>query len=232
MAKVTPGALAGQISGAVGTVVFARNRYGAYMRVRAKPIKPATGFQLEIKTALIRISKYWNNLTSADRLAWSAWANQNPVLDSLGYSHHLTGHAAFVKLNARRIRAYPTLALITSPPVLPNPSPLLSLSATGDIGAGASTLIYTPTPFTGAICPMIWATVLARDSIKFDSNLYKLVASATMDQSSPWDFQSAVESRFGALHVGQFLRFRVNVLNANTGLISSPMTCAVTVTTT
>jgi hypothetical protein len=232
MAKITPGALAGQISGAAGTIVFARNRYGSYFRVRAVPVKPATGYQTDVRTALIKCSKAWAGLTNAQRLMWAAWADQNPITDSLGFAHHLSGHACFVKLNARLARAFPLVALLSTPSQIPAPDPLTSITLTGDTGAGTCEIAYTPTPLPLACALMVWAVKLNRDSIRFDKNLYKNIYMSASAAVSPFDYESAMSARFGALVIGNFVRVYCNVFHGATGLISPPVRAAVTVTST
>lgn len=202
------------------------------MRVRAVPKKPATGFQADIKAALIKCSQAWKGLTNAQRMMWSAWADQNLVTDPLGFQHHLTGHAAFVQLNARLAKAFPAVALLSTPSPLPPPDPLLTMTLTGDIGAGSCEITYTPSPLPASCCLMVWAVKLQRDSIKFDKNLYKNIFMSAIAAASPFDYQAAIESRFGSLVIGNFVRIYCNVFHGGTGLISAPVRAAVTITST
>lgn len=230
MAKVMHGTLAGQVSGSVGAETYSRNRYGAYVRNRAKPVVPVTEFVLNAKARLSAESARWNTLDADERLAWQTWAQTNPITDRLGQSQILTGHAAFVGINTRL--AFAGNSVIDVPPVAAAPVALTTLTGTWDIGAGDFELAFTPTPLGATEKLWVQAAVVDRAGINFVKNLLKVVVVSAAAQATGYDTQAAIESRFGALAVGQIVVVMASVFSTATGLLSSPRMVRGTVVTT
>jgi len=101
MAKIKLGALAGEISGSIGCYTFSHNRGGPYVRLRNVQDKFTTPMANAVKGAMEQLSKIWRELPEADRAAWTTWASNNPVVDSLGEKRVLTGSQAFFMLTWR-----------------------------------------------------------------------------------------------------------------------------------
>lgn len=93
-----------QVSGSVGGATGARNRGGMYLRARGIPANGNTPGQQSTKIAFQQATKSWRELlTAAQRAAWKAYAEDTPVLDSLGDSRVLSGSQAYNKANNLRI---------------------------------------------------------------------------------------------------------------------------------
>lgn len=229
MAKVKLGAIAGQVSGSIGTQTWSRNRYGAYIRNRSIPVNTQTLFTQESKSILAAASQAWGSLNFDEQQAWRTWANNNPVIDRLGDQQTLAGNAAFNKLACRVLRqggAMPTL-----PPVGSPPEALATLSGTADIGAGDFEIVWTPTPLATGVHLWTWVAVVDSLGVQYVRNRYKLVNISAAAATSPLDLQSDIEGRFGTLQVGQVLHFLVSTTDAN-GLqsIGFPLVLQVTST--
>lgn len=230
MALITTGPAVGQISGSISGQTFSRNRYGAYIRSRTKPVVSTSAQALLAKARLGNVSAQWSVLSAAARASWATWAAEHPVVNRLGQSIILTGHAAYVQLNTRLDRAGDSW--ITAPPISAAPTPLLTASLTGDIGAGTTLLSFTATPL-GAD-DRIWMTAALVDSagINYIKNVTKLVSVTAKAQVTDYDYQADVEARFGTMIVGQKLIVFVGVFDSATGLLSTPLRAEVTVVTT
>lgn len=230
MAKFTPGPMVAAISGSQGGTVFSRNRYGAYTRFRAIPVTSTTEFALNAKSRLATASQAWNSISAAQRLSWKSWAAQNPVVDPLGQQQILAGNAAYIQLNAR-LAAQGTPP-ISAPPIVDAPTALLTLSATYDIGAGTFELAFTTTPLGAGNVLIINAAVVNSAGIEYVRNFMKQVGFSAAAQASPFDPQTLIEARFGALVVGQLVHYEIAVLDTATGLKSEPLKTSGTVITT
>lgn len=101
MAIIIPGVAISQASGRVGGTIFSRNRGGAYIRNGSKPSVVTTPYAQTIKAILANFSAQWQDLTAEQREAWTEWATQNPITNRLGQQRTLSGHGAFVQINAR-----------------------------------------------------------------------------------------------------------------------------------
>lgn len=227
MALIRPGGLVGQISGRLGGDVYSHNRYGQYVRAGTNPVTSTTPYALAAKARMTSVTQTWQGLSAAEKLAWNAWANTNPTINRLGESIHLTGHAAFVGLSAR-ILAVPT-GIQTTPPIVPAPLPLISLTFTADIGPGVFEFAYNATPLPATSRLWINACVLDSAGINYVENYLRLVGTSASAQASPFDPQTLIEARFGELQVGQIIVATVSVIDLDDGQLSAPLRCQATV---
>lgn len=230
MAIFTPGPVVGQISGRIGGSVYSRNRGGPYIRNGAIPTVSTSTYAENAKQRLAIYSAYWASLTSAQQLAWSNWAKQNPVTNRLGHKITLSGHMAFVQLNVNINNAGGTPIIV--PPVVAPPMGLLSLSGTYDIGAGAFNIIFTITPLAATEVLFIWAAVVDNPGVSYVENLYKLIQVTAAAATSPQVTEVNMALRFGSLQVDQRVFYRVQVVDQATGLVSQPISTYGTIITT
>lgn len=220
MAKITPGTMAGQVSGSVGNDTYSHNRYGSYVRRRVVPIKKTTEWTLGARGRLINASQEWGSLTAAQQLAWATYAQSAPITDRLGAKQVLTGHAAFVQINNRILLGGGTM--IDVPPAEAAPPALLTMVTTFDIGVGTSTIAYTTTPLAAGHCLYVQGAVITRPGVRYFKNLLKLIKVSAAALASPYDYQADLEARFGPLAVGMRVVLMAAVLDNTTGLLSAP----------
>lgn len=228
--KFTPGPMIGAASGSVGGQTFSHNRYGAYVRTRAIPTNPNTVPQQNARSRLATFSAAWQGLTSAQRLAWKSWANNNPIVNSLGAQQELTGQVAYVGLNCRLAQA--SEPAIDLPPVVPAPVGLVTLTATWDIGVGAFACTFTATPLGANERMWCQAAVVNSSGINYVKNLLRVVSIETAATASPLDLQTSIEAVFGTLSVDQDVHIWLAVLDDETGLLSTPLSVSGTVVST
>jgi len=228
--KFTPGPVIAAASGSIGGTVFSHNRGGMYTRNRSIPIASSTTPALNAKQRLATASQAWQLLTDAQRASWASWALQNPVINALGFPRLLTGHQAYVGINARRASAGDVA--ITAPPIVPAPTGLLTIVQDGDIGTGDVDLTFTASPLGATEELYIEAAVTNSAGINNVNNLLRLVGFSAAAETSPFDNQALIEARLGTLIVGQKLHVRVSVYDNDTGLLSLPLVDSVVVTTT
>lgn len=79
-------------SGAVGDIVYTRNRQGVAVRARVQPLNPQTVAQQAQRSILAGVSGSWRGLTQTQRNEWSAQA--------VNYPGNLSGFNLFVGVNA------------------------------------------------------------------------------------------------------------------------------------
>lgn len=92
------------MSGSIGGTTFARNRSGSYARSRTKPVNPNTAAQQHVRSIVSTIRDAWSNtLTTAQRLAWTTYANNVSMLNRLGESINLTGWNMFMRTSMNRL---------------------------------------------------------------------------------------------------------------------------------
>jgi hypothetical protein len=228
--KVLLGPMVARASGKIGGAVASSNRYGTYMRRNAKPTVSTTPYAQKAKSDFARVSQTWDTLSVPQMEAWRVWAANNPIVDRLGEKQVLAGNAAFGKING--LIAWAGGTLLKLPPAVAAPLSLESLTLSGDIGAGAFGATFAATPLATGIMLLLWACVTDRNGVVYVDNMMRLVAKSEAALATPWDFQSALEARFGTLQVGQEVHVTLTPWDMGTGLMARGTSGTVTVTST
>jgi len=219
MAIMRAGALAGQLSGRVGGIVFSRNRGGDYVRNGPSPVNPQTSYQVAVRNAMSLASTRWNDMAATARAAWTAWAQNNPVQNRIGETIRLQGNAAFVSLNSRL--AFLGTAVVDTPPVVSAPPPLLTLTGTFDIGAGAFQAAYTATPLPAGAKLWVYGCRPMSLGISNVRNRLRHFITGGAAGASPLDIETAFYARFGTPAVGEAIIIRAGVLSGTDGQLSA-----------
>lgn len=94
----------GVASGAVGSVVGSRARGVQYLRARTVPVNPRTPQQLVVRDAVASLSGQWQTLTPEQRDAWSIYAGNVTVVNSIGDATTLSSLNWFVACNTPRVQ--------------------------------------------------------------------------------------------------------------------------------
>ncbi len=227
---IKAGFMAGALSGSAGGITASHNKGGQYFRLRSIPTNPSTIAQQNVRAVLAAQSQGWADRTDAERGAWENWAQENPITNALGDSILMSGHQAYIQVNARL--AFDGQAVLTVPPIVNAPAALTSFTQRGDIGAGAVQAEFGATPLPANV--QLWQTAAVTNSagIRFIKNLLRFVGVAPAAQASPFDNQSLIEAVFGTLIVGQTLTVRAATFDVTTGLLSVPLESRVVITTT
>lgn len=97
--------------GSIAGMTASRNRYGAYMRARIKPVNPKSQRQVAIRVIMMFIAEQWREspMTDLIRAAWQTYAESVSWVNKLGEQVTLTGFNMFVMCNAARLNAGGTL---------------------------------------------------------------------------------------------------------------------------
>ena len=218
--KFLAGGLAGAPSGSLGGLTASHNRYGYYYRARVIPTKVVNENTLTARARLVDASQHWGTLSAAEQMAWATYAESAPITDRLGSKQVLTGHAAYVQLNARILVGGGTM--IDAPPVSAAPPALLTMVTTFDIGIGTSLITFTACPLAANHCLYVQGAVLLNPGQAYFKNRLKLIYVSTAALAAAYDYEADMGARFGPLAVGQRVVLLASVLDNTTGLISPP----------
>lgn len=226
MAKFMPGPAVAEVRGSVGGTTFSRNRYGAYMRNRAKPIVKVTDYTTLAKARMITATQAWQNLSANQRISWRQWARGNPIVGSLGQPQQLTGHAAFVGIHIRL--AHVLQPPRTDPPPMPAPPPLLTLTVVPNKTLGTCEMTFTPALTAGEV---IWfpCCQIASSGITYVENLIRLPEATGGNPVSAYDILGRVEARIGDLVIGHEFFMYAMVMDPVLGLLSGRLRAHATV---
>lgn len=124
-----------QASGSIGGFTASHNKGGLYLRARAIPVNSNTSFQQAVRNFMSQLTSRWNAvLTAAQRAAWSVYADQTPITDTLGEPRTIPPLAMYCRSNIARLQA--GFAVVDDGPTfygLPTLSPLtFTADATAD----------------------------------------------------------------------------------------------------
>lgn len=130
------------VSGSTGNKTYSRNRYGAYIRRRTKPVNPDSPDQVTARARFnIAVEAWYGGLSSIQRTAWENWAAATPWLNRAGETTHLTGQAAWIRYACASMAGSMTFIppIAIAPPVTNN---------VGAIACFNPAVVYDPTPGT------------------------------------------------------------------------------------
>lgn len=178
-------------------VTASRNRFGQYLRTRAIPVNPASGFQGTVRARLSTNAAAWRALTSAQRAGWNDLALSLTRTDSLGQTYTPTGFGAYVSVNNNNVAA--GNAVVAAAPAVVTPSALTVGAIT--LTAAAFTIAYTATPLpAGARC-FTFVSPQRSPGRAFEGD-YRLLQVSAAAAASPVDAYAAFVARFGLPVVG------------------------------
>jgi len=145
-------AILGLLRGKISANVFSHNKGGDYVRKLSTPTNPNSTRQQTVRSILSTLSAAFSGLTSTQKEAWGTWADANPRKDPLGNNYTLTGHQAYVGINARLSDA--GLTLLDDPPDEVAPTELVVPTVTISAATSAS-VAFTGTAPTGSVL-VLW----------------------------------------------------------------------------
>lgn len=180
-----------QASGSLNGMTFSHNRGGMYVRQRATPTDPNSPEQSEVRSIFASLTQAWNmELSAAEIAGWNVYADNVPVIDTMGRTIFLTGLQHYIRSNVPRVQA--ALARVDTPPgdmvigQLTQPT-----VAAPDVSAGNAAVSFTNTDqWAGATggALLIFASRPQSATINFFRGPYRLaglVAGAAMPPTSP-----------------------------------------------
>jgi len=100
------GAGVADMRGSIGGTVFSRTRSGAIARNRTTPVDPQSSLQTAVRAIMGQVrDAYFNTLTTAQKSAWTQYADNVEMTNRLGETIKLTGYNMFCRSNIPRLQA-------------------------------------------------------------------------------------------------------------------------------
>lgn len=196
-AKFTPGAIVSEIRGKIAATVFSRNRGGAVIRNRIKPINRRSTGQSTRRQALGSLASAWRGLTQTQRDSWNNASQNFPLQDTLGQTIFLSGEQLYVRFNAN-------LLLIGESAIDTAPSPFAfavltaSLSAEDDTVAAAFDITFTPSPMTAGNTIAVFATRNLSPGIEApNASAFRYIGQIDPSDTTPKDLVTEYVAEFG-----------------------------------
>lgn len=215
--KYTPSALLSELSGAAGSTVASRNRFGPYLRTRAIPVNPNTADQQTYRNILKAASQGWKNLTPELREAWNNAAALLPRIDSLGRTYYMSGHEYFVS-TCQALSLYAgAITLAVSPATIATPADPTVITPVPD-SAGTFTVTFAATPVPATTKLVIEATAQLSPGINFiGRSRYKILSLVAPAGASPANVFAAYQAKYGALVADKQIAVRAYFVTSTGG---------------
>lgn len=228
MALIQTGNGVAQISGKVAGNVFSRNRGGAYVRNRVKPLNPRSNSQANVRARLGVNATGWRVLTAAQRLNWEGWAATHPILNRLGAQVILTGSQAYVQINNARVANGDATTASTVPGEPVFTPDIIDVNTALIIDISTPTVIATLG--AGAVAGQIlniYATPFVSPGIANAQPLMRLIASYTLVAGDitlgTVDFQTQWAAKFGAFTGNEGRSIVMRITEYDEGQYSVPV---------
>jgi len=125
MATIKTGAVVAEIRGSLGGNVFSRNKGGAYVRQRVKPINPNTPRQAFVRGLFGTLQSNWRSLTQAQQNTWLAATENYLAVNKVGDVTKYTPLQLYTRCNMALLEA--GLSQIDTIPSNPVPGTPISL---------------------------------------------------------------------------------------------------------
>jgi len=217
MALIKFGSGISAMSGAVGGVVYAKNRYGNYARNWAKPVNPNTSRQAAVRNTMAQLVQAWKDtLTETQRYQWNVYASNVQVKNRLGEDIYLSGFNQFCRSNLSILNAGLT-QVDGGPGILSLPNTDISLATAYAAGAQQVSVTFDDTldwldEAGGAM--LIYVGQPVSESKSFFAGPYRYAGSIEGDDTTPPTTPAVISTPF-VVQAGQKLWTRARIVRAD-----------------
>lgn len=220
MAKVEYGNIIVDMKGKVSGNVYARNKGGAYSRVRVKPTNPKSVAQQAIRSSLTQFAQAWRELAEVERTSWLQGASAFARKNNLGKTHILSGNALFVSLN-RNLSDVAQAPLV----VCPTPQSVTPIAVESVVASeGGNTVTLT---LTGAVdagtAVKVFATEALSAGINSAGSKLRQIGYIAPSSAAIVNLTTDYNAKFGTVGAeGSKIFYRLEPVNIATGQLGSP----------
>lgn len=220
-----------QRSGKLGSLVYSRNRNGAYIRTYVKPVDPRSVKQLERRALVQSLVEGWRGISEIDRAAWEAFALGQTVIGRLGRVLTLTGEQWYIKCGLAQLQASKPVS-DTSPSVWSGSVPTAVTAAVDETVAPYVLSLYT-LGVDGApavAVPAEHALVVQAGPQRLTSqnyvppSLYRVIQVAAAATAIPLDVSAGYKAVFGDIPggvTGYYIPVRIKLIRWWSGVGSA-----------
>lgn len=230
MAKFTPGAIVSEIRGKIAATVFSRNKGGAVIRNRIKPINRRSIGQSTRRQVLGNFASAWRGLTAAQRDSWNTAAPNFPLQDTLGQTIFLSGEQLYIRLNAN-LNLIGENAIDTAPAPFAFAIFTATLTAEDPTVAASFSIAFTPTPMTAGNTVAVYATPNLSPGINSpNASKFRFIGQIDPADASPKDLLTEYSDLFGDPVAGQKIFIELRPIATASGQGGTPLRASAVVT--
>ena len=221
MAKVHFSAAISEMRNKLGGSVYARNRYGAYVRNYVATIPPNTVYQLDMQAVFALVSGSWKTITGNQRELWRQATLRVVRKDVFGKQSYLTGAQYFNKLNIDFYLA--NTALLYEPPIL-REMPLFSgLQVSLNVAMSELFIDLSENNLTNEYVLNVRATSAQSQGAIFFKNKYYSIGMIMDASALPVNMYIDYIAKYVGFVSGTRVGIQVYAIDSLTGLRSSPL---------
>lgn len=227
MAKIKFGAIVTDMRNKVGSQVFSKNRYGAYVRSSPLNVVSSTPAQVAVRSRFATFSTAWRSLTQLQRDCWNNAVIDFMHTDVFGATVRPSGFDLYVKLNCNLDQV--GIAPISIPPAPTMLAFIASISLTATELGPVVTLDFDSSNLTSDYTIVVSATAPISAGKRYVKNLLRQIAVLPWNTATPCDITSEYVTKFGAPTGDSRISMSLVVVNNISGLKSAPVygTCIV-----
>jgi hypothetical protein len=216
------GALVVDGRGKIGGTVFTKGRSGAVARNKVTPVNRRSSYQTAARNRLTTFSQAWRDLSQSQRDAWNAAVSDFTNTNVFGDTVQPTGKNLFTKLNINL--ALVGVSQISEPPTPAEIPAMTSITPTMANGAGTASLAFGPSPVPADTAFLIRSSVGLSPGREFISSQLKFIGYLDASDTTPEDFATIYQNRFGSIPA-EGLKVFVEVVGINkvTGQAGTPL---------
>ena len=222
MASIKFGNVVVDMRGKISGNVYAKNKGGAYSRVRVKPANPKSTAQSAVRASFTTLSQGWRALTATQMQSWIQAVGNFSRKNRLGDAHNLSGNSLYVSLNKN-------LADVGIAPisVAPAPADVTSVAVTTAVAStGAQTLVIT---LTGAVPDNTSIKVFTSETVSAGvasiGSKNRQIASFPAAHAAALTLTTPYLAKFGSIGaVGSKIFYKIVPVNATTGQAGAAIT--------
>ena len=196
MAKIKFGNIVVDMRGKVSGNVYAKNKGGAYCRVRVVPTNPKSADQSNVRANFTALSQAWRGLSEVERQSWRQGADSFKAKNNMGDMHTLSGNALFIALNRNLFDiGYPVMNVCPNPATI---SEVTNLAAVASTGAQTLSLSFDG-PVSADIALKISASVSTSAGVNSIGSKMRKIADAQPADASPIVLTADYLAKFGVI---------------------------------
>jgi hypothetical protein len=219
MAKISPSSLINGASGAVGSIVFSRNRGGFYSRSRVTPANPSSTAQVNWRAAFKSASQRWSlTLTESQRKQWRTYAQNLTRVNRLGMPIPVNGFNAYVEANTYAI--FTAANHIDTPPATPRYPVLYTISAVTAVGIAHFNVSWTGPSLLATGRFLCFASKPLPPGRNAPNGSWSIFLNIHADVAQPRNIWVGYTALYGAPVAGQVTFMRARIVDYQTGIPS------------
>lgn len=222
--KYIPGALATDMSGRLGGLVFCKTSQNPYIKGFKYPTNSPVAIQTERRSDFQKFSSLWRQLTLPKQFAWNQLANWLSYVNNIGQAYKISGFNTYMKVNLNLKFIGLPYNDVAPLPGLDMPNIPSDWNFEINVSPGVNTIIFNFLSWTlpkGYIVVSSTGTISNGINKPFIFKNFVILDDATL---SGEEIQDEYFAKFGDFPLaGQRVYFKIFAISPENGLATTPV---------